>query len=959
MIRRIVFLVALLLVLVALAAAAAYSDLRSFGSRAMVLPSAEDTLQVARGTSVRALARDLSERGYLDRPPWYLEVLARLDGVADRIRAGEYRVVQGTTPSGLLQQLVGGRVVQYSLTLIEGWSFREVLDAVRANAVLVSTLDGLDGPQIMAKLGAEEVHPEGQFLPDIWQVGLHPDDKEKTAFSTGSGLYQFTVMPFGLCNAPATFERLMEFVLRGLTWKTCLVYLDDVMVMGRNFREHLENLQEIFGRIRNAHLKLNPKKCLLFQKEVKFLGHVVSSDGIQTDPDKISAVRDWPRPSNIHELRSFLGLCTYYRRFVEGFADIAKPLHQLTEGKVKYQWTPECEASWRKLKAALCSSPVLAYPQQQGLYILDTDASNSAIGCVLSQIQNGQERVIEYFSKVLSKPERNYCVTRKELLAIVKSVNQFHKYLYGQHFKIRTDHAALKWLLQLKTPEGQLARWIERLQQYDFRIEHRPGKSHKNADALSRRPCKDDCKHCHRVEKVQSMVTVNTVKIDIPDDWNKEILRKEQLDDKDIGPILRAKEKGTRPEWKDVSDKSIELKALWAQWDSLRIIDGLLKRAWESPDGKEVTMRLVIPRCRVSKVLQEVHNGVSGGHFGVNKTLNKVRERFYWISSRQDVEAWCRKCKVCAATKGPQTRSRGQLKQYNVGAPFERIAIDIAGPFPVTKDGNKYILVAMDYFSKWPEAYAIPNQEAVTVAQVLVDNLICRFGVPLEIHSDQGRNFESGVFQQICNLLGMHKTRTTALHPQSDGMVERHNKTMKEHLSKVVHKNQRDWDRHLPFFLMAYRAAIHETTKQTPARVIFGHEIRLPCDLIFGMPNKEPLSVNNYADEVSERLRNVHELVRNQITIASDRMKARYDRKASSGGFKVGDLVWLYNPQRKKGRSPKLQQPWEGPYTVITRINDVVYRIQKSKKSKMKVVHLDRLAKYVGDIELPDRDVQA
>ena len=274
------------------------------------------------------------------------------------------------------------------------------------------------------------------------------------------------------------------------------------------------------------------------------------------------------------------------------------------------------------------------------------------------------------------------------------------------------------------------------------------------------------------IEKLQDAITVNRVTVDIPDDWNKEILRKEQLDDKDIGPILRAKEKGTRPEWKDVSDKSIELKALWAQWDSLRIIDGLLKRAWESPDGKEVTMRLVIPRCRVSKVLQEVHNGVSGGHFGINKTLKKVRERFYWISSRQDVEAWCRKCKACAATKGPQTRS-------------------------------------------------------------------------------------------------------------------------------------------------------------------------------------------NYADEVSERLRNVHELVRNQTTISSYRMKARYDRKASSGGFKVGDLVWLYNPQRKKGRSPKLQQPWEGPYTVITRINDVVYRIQKSKKSKMKVVHLDRLAKYVGDIELPDRDVQA
>jgi predicted aspartyl protease len=783
-----------------------------------------------------------------------------------------------------------------------------------------------------------------------WQVGVHPEDKEKTAFSTGSGLYQFNVMPFGLCNAPAIFERLMEFVLRGLTWKTCLVYLDDVMVVGSTFGEHLKNLEEIFGRLRSAHFQLNVKKCNLFQQEVKFLGHVVSPAGIQTDPDKLKAVREWPRPKDKHQLRSFLGLCTYYRRFVKGFADIAKPIHKLTEDKTPFIWDKESESAFRSLKISLCTSPILSIPKIKGQYILDTDASNNGIGAVLSQVQEGEERVIEYYSKVLSKPERNYCVTRKELLVMVNAVGHFHKYLYGQHFKIRTDHAALKWLVNLKYPEGQAARWLERLQQYDFKIEHRAGKSHQNADALSRRPCRSDCKHCSRKEKSEDVGTVNRLVLQPQDGWTTAEVRSEQLKDSDIVQILEAKENGDqRPSWQEVSDKSPAFKALWAQWDSLRVENGLLKRAWESVDGKAVTMQLVLPKCRVKEVLQEIHGGTSGAHFGVNKTLGKIRERFYWVNARDDIETWCRKCATCAASKGPRTRSRGLMKQYNVGAPFERIAFDIAGPFPVTDSGNKYIMVVIDYFSKWPEAYGLPNQEAVTVSRALIENWICRYGLPLEMHSHQGRNFESNVFQGVCELLGVRKTRTTPLHPQSDGMVERFNRTMEQHLSKVVDQHQRDWDRHLPLFLLVYRAVIHETTHQTPAKILFGHELRLPCDLSFGSPARVPKDVSSYVDELQEAMHSIHDLTRSHILVASDRMKTRYDLKANVAGFREGDLVWLFNRQRKKGRCPKLQPSWEGPFVILTRINDVVYRIQRHSRAKMKVVHLDRLAPYAGD----------
>lgn len=261
---------------------------------------------------------------------------------------------------------------------------------------------------------------------------------------------------------------------------TCLVYLDDIIIMGTSFDDHLKNLEEVFQRIASAGLRLNPKKCSLWKKQVTYLGHKVSTEGIHTEEGKIKAVKDWPQPTNIHELRSFLSLCTYYRRFVPRFANVARSLHDLTKKNRPFVWQLEQEKAFEQLKELLCTAPMLAYPIPGKKFILDTDASAYGIGGVLSQLIDGQERVIGYYSRVLGKPEKNYCVTRKELLAVVECVKHFHKYLYGQRFLLRTDHAALKWLLQFKNPEGQIARWIERLQNYEFETEHRKGIHHKN-----------------------------------------------------------------------------------------------------------------------------------------------------------------------------------------------------------------------------------------------------------------------------------------------------------------------------------------------------------------------------------------------------------------------------------------------------------------------------------------------
>lgn len=312
-------------------------------------------------------------------------------------------------------------------------SMRFCIDYRKLNAVtkkdsyplprIDDTLDTLSGATMFSTLDLQSGY---------WQVEVHKEDREKTAFSVGNGLCHFNVMPFGLCNAPATFERLMERVLKGLHWKTCLVYLDDIIIMGKDFDEHLRNLAEVLDRIQSAGLKLNPKKCSLFRTEVKYLGHKVTTNGIHTDEDKIAAVKKWPRPKNLHELRSFLGLCTYYRRFVPGFANVAKSLHELTRKNKPFEWKDDQEAAFVELRRRLCTAPVLAYPIPNEKFILDTDASNDGIGGVLSQEIDGKERVIAYYSKTLSKPERNYCVTRRELLAIVECVKHFHKYLYGQ-----------------------------------------------------------------------------------------------------------------------------------------------------------------------------------------------------------------------------------------------------------------------------------------------------------------------------------------------------------------------------------------------------------------------------------------------------------------------------------------------------------------------------------------------
>ena len=339
-----------------------------------------------------------------------------------------------------------------------------------------------------------------------WQVSLSPEARCKTAFATHSGLFQYRVMPFGLCNAPATFERLMDRVLQGLRWSRCLVYLDDIISFGTTFDDSLDNLTLIFERLRSYGLQLKSTKCHLFQSSVPFLGHVVGRSGLECDPKKIEDVKCWPVPDCLKSVRQFLGFVGYYRRFIPSFSDLAEPLVALTGKDVPFNWRPACAMAFAELLDAMVRAPILAFPTDSGDYVLDTDASNFGLGGVLSQIQNGVECVIAYCSRA---SQRKYCTTKRKMLAVVSMCIQFRSYLRGAKFTLHTDHKSLVWLHRFKDTEGMMARWLHTLHQFQFTIVHRAGRDHGNADGLSRAPT-DPCRQCTRVDcpRVNTSVVV-------------------------------------------------------------------------------------------------------------------------------------------------------------------------------------------------------------------------------------------------------------------------------------------------------------------------------------------------------------------------------------------------------------------------------------------------------------------
>ena len=481
------------------------------------------------------------------------------------------------------------------------------------------TLDALHDSQWFSTL---------DLISGYWQVEVEEGDKEKMAFCTTEGLYQFKVMPFGLCNVPALFQCLMDLVLTGLQWSQSFVYLDNIINLDRSFNEHLRNLGTEFNRLREAGLRLKPSKCAFFRSEVQYLGHIISREGVATDPAKVVKVVTWPVPTSKRKVQQFLGFANYYRRFIQDFARVARPLHRLTEQTASFVWNETFQQAFDQLHGSLCSAPVLVYPDFSIPFILDTDASDVGLGGVLSQIDGeGREHVITYGRRLLTKPEWKYCVTRRELLAVVTFVQQYRPYLICQKFTLRTDHGSLTWLKNVKEPDGQLARRLERLQELQFDIVHRRVKVHCKADALSRLPCRQCGQPNHDTTPTAE---VAVAALQLPESHASETLRQIQLADPAVGPLLHGKEAGIRPEVVSFAATSKAVHHYLQIWDQLEVHSDVLCRRLKSDRVAPQILQTVIPEALREVVLADLSEGTMGGHLGADKTLGQLWERFYW-----------------------------------------------------------------------------------------------------------------------------------------------------------------------------------------------------------------------------------------------------------------------------------------------------------------------------------------
>ena len=876
--------------------------------------------------------------------------------------------------------------------------FRKLNDVVpRQNWPLPHIDDALDS------LGSS--NPEYFSTLDLasgyWQIGLEESSKSKTAFITQDGLFEFNVMPFGLHNAPATFQRAIQEIMRGLNWKFVFCYLDDVIIFSRSFEEHVDHLRQVFDRLRQAGLKLQPKKCTFGQTEVKYLGHIVSKDGVATDPDKIKLVKDYPIPTKVSEIKSFMGFVGYYRRYIKDFCKIADPLTNLTRKKVPFVWDEKCNRAFETLKEKLMEPPILAYPRFDGTeFILQTDASYTGLGYILAQVQDGKEKVISYGGRSLKNPERNYSTTELEALAVVEGIKKYTPYLqHTVNFKVITDHCALKWLFSKKPSGGRLARWALKLQSYKFTVVHIPGRNNSNADALSRINFDDinKCTNCshhspsidsklaweaseiddilddalHDQEIDRSPPTVNAVRNlrykpgkrakmndetasqkapSLPSEIDLDKFKESLLTDKFASTMLAYLDHETLPENVTLA-RDIVL-----QSDQYFSLNGLLYHIWHTPAKRHMpernVVRLYVPVTFIDTVLNNCHDHVLAAHFGFQRTYDRIRQRYFWKGMYRDIDNWVRSCISCSQRKTHRHKVIAPLVNMKVPGAFERVSVDVLGPLPTTVSGCRYVLCFTDHCTRWPILVPMKAIDASSIARVFFDYVICEHGCPNTLLSDRGTNFLSKVVLEVCRIMRTQKLNTSSYHPECNAIQERYNAVILDTISHYVNQFHSDWDTYLSPIQFAYRTTpATNSVGFSPFFLLYGREARLPIDVTLlkecHYPDK---TLREHIHVLVSQLEVFRAVSKSHAETNQANMKERYDERSQEVQYQVGDTVWIYIPALQKGLSRKLMKFWSGPYLLIEKTGPVNFRVRNLENNKLlkAPIHVNRM-KYAYD----------
>lgn len=872
---------------------------------------------------------------------------------------------------------------------------------------------------LLDKLGKCQYFTTLDLASGFHQIEMKEEDIPKTAFSTESGHFEYLRMPFGLKNAPATFQRVMDSILRGIQNEKCLVYLDDIIIFSTSLQEHITNLKLVFKRLRESNFKVQLDKSEFLRREVAYLGHIVTPDGVKPNPDKILVIKKYPIPTNTKQIKGFLGLLGYYRRFINNFAKITKPLTKCLKKGAKIEHDQEFLDCFESCKNLLINEPILQYPDFSKPFNLTTDASNVALGAVLSQGPPGRDLPVAYASRTLNDSERNYSTIEKECLCLVWATKYFRPYLFGQKFYIITDHKPLQWLFSLKDPSSKLLRWRIKLEEYDYKILYKKGTSNTNADALSRielhtkedqefslkeymeefnreleretrqesilqRPSTSREQENENIDKASMFVHTDNEEPDFNKKQTEELNNPNEQDDSDtihtndqdpiVGiPIIdipvnyganqviisKVLHSPAKPKLTLLFEKK---RRLIVQLSQNNFEDDILKFIKENivPEKQyhiyfeeqgvyeefcEVVRRyfrwpsLNLKRCLkklldvtnkgdIEEIIESYHQGKSN-HRGIDETLSRIKEKYYWPNQKQSIQTYINQCDICIRTKYDRHPVNIEMNVTPTATkPFEIVHMDT-----YTLEQSKFLTI-LDSFSKYAQAYPLKSLAATEI----VDNLLMFFshhGVPKQIILDNGTEFKNSV---VTELLQLHKVKIHFIsphHPQSNGNIERLHSTISEHvkLLNAQNFNNSSINQKMTYSIMAYNHSIHSATKMKPIDIINGHITdNDPFDV-----NLEQLLLSDYITNHKEQTKLLYSTINEKLAQSKEKRVSKINQNRENPDlFEAGQNVYL-----KKHTRQKLAEKFTKPEK-ITRVNKKRKTIMTNAHGKIHMANVKR-----------------
>jgi len=756
-------------------------------------------------------------------------------------------------------------------------------------------------------------------LIDLWsayhQVLVYPKDVPKTAFITPFGHFEYLVVPFGLTNAPATFQTLMNSLLGHLHFVS--VYLDDILIFSKSRSEHEDHLRQVLNILRENKLHAKISKCSFFQESVEFLGHILSTHGLQPSPIKIDAIRSWPTPHNVKTLQQFLGFANYYRRFIPGFAMTAVPLNRLLTKDADFKWGKECQEAFKALRRHLTESPVLRLHDPELPTRIETDSSGFAIGAVLSQKHKDGWHPVAYLSRSMTDHERNYAVQEQELLALIYALTKWRHYLFGMEIVAYTDHSSLVTWETNRELSGRRARWMELLSQFPVKIVYRAGQKNILADALSRR---NDLKEL-------SLVSLNS---DIV-----HRIRHAYLDDKFFGPIYEYFSDSKE----DVPPPEVVSVISWFCIDPKSRLLFYVKNEGET--------RTCVPRNKtlLTDLFHEIHNAPFSAHTGPEKAYAQVRNLLYWPRMKKDIETYVRSCDSCQRNKPFRQVAKAPIQLLPVPSkPWEIISMDFITNLPKSS-GYDSILVVVCYLTKMAHFIATKTTAtAVDVAQTFIDQVFRLHGIPKSIVSDRDPKFTSAFWKSVFKTLKTSLRFSTADHPETDGQTERLNQTLEIMLRHYVETSPNSWSKILPMAEFAYNSSVHNSTGKSPFFLVYGttplNPLTMTLDLL--APHMPQASTS-----MMESLQNSWKDAQDYLSYAQAQYASDANRTRTFREFGRDDLVLL---KRRPGtKFSKFDPLWSGPFRILEKTSAVTYRLQLPETIRRHpVVYVGLLKPYIA-----------